>query len=268
MRRPHNVLKAGVVTWQPHEKTYLLSNPWSLWVLPNTAKDVIQLRISRGRYSRRTRWAPHARTCVLRREKQREVSHQHTRAHTCRRWYRGGAGRDLKMLLLKFRVTDTSKALRTAGRSWKRQGTDSALELMERTQPCQHVAFSPVIQTSDFQPPEMWEERQATEFVAICYGSHRKLVKRPGGVLLRINSFKMLNATFSKPGWPWHLFPHKHYWYPNGTHIICNPFWKMLLEGNLLLITRATTAHQGTELLLANVLTKHEPGSCPANSVV
>lgn len=42
----------------------------------------------------------------------------------------------------------------------------------------------------------------------------------------------------------------------------------MLPEGNLLLITRAPTAHLGTELLVVNVLTKYEPGSCPANSVV
>lgn len=42
----------------------------------------------------------------------------------------------------------------------------------------------------------------------------------------------------------------------------------MLPEGNLLLITRATTAHLGTELLLVNVLAEDEPGSCPANSVV
>lgn len=40
----------------------------------------------------------------------------------------------------------------------------------------------------------------------------------------------------------------------------------MLPKGNLLLITRATTAHLGTELLLLNVLTKHEPGSCRANT--
>ena len=64
----------------------------------------------------------------------------------------------MKILPLKLGVMDTSEETWIATRSWDSQGTHSPLELMERTQPWQHLAFSPVIQASDFQAPELGDE--------------------------------------------------------------------------------------------------------------
>lgn len=42
-----------------------------------------------------------------------------------------------------------SKEMQVNSRSWKRQGTDSPVELAEGIQPCQHHDFSPVKSISD-----------------------------------------------------------------------------------------------------------------------
>ena len=62
-------------------------------------------------------------------------------------------------------------------------GTDSPLELLERTNPADTLI-------SDFQPQELLENKfllfLALQFVVICYGSHRKLIQASSSL---INSF-------------------------------------------------------------------------------
>lgn len=48
-------------------------------------------------------------------------------------------------------VADTSQEMATAIRSWKRLGTDSALEPEKEVQ----LQFGPMKLTSDFSPPEL-----------------------------------------------------------------------------------------------------------------
>ena len=54
---------------------------------------------------------------------------------------------------------DTSQGIPAATRSWKKQGTDSALKPLEGAWASQHLDFSPGILTSDFWPPELGENK-------------------------------------------------------------------------------------------------------------
>ena len=195
-------------------------------------------------------------------------THTHTCTHTCThtnemwRWSRGILE---DVGLENWGDVGTSPELWTTTWSWKRHRTGSPLELVGRKQPCQHLDFSSVTLTPDFGAPELWNASHQ-----VCghlsqqpQETHEKVLRS-----LTRSQFVLRVLTQHAPNLVNHgtLFLHKAHSYPNRTHIIGDPLWKMLPKGNLLLITRASTAHLGTDLLLLNVLTKHEPVSCPANA--
>ena len=62
---------------------------------------------------------------------------------------------DAAQLALKMEEGITSQGVQVSSRRRTRQGIDSPLKLLEGTQLCRHLDFSPVMLVSDFQPPEL-----------------------------------------------------------------------------------------------------------------
>lgn len=73
-----------------------------------------------------------------------------------------------------------SPGMSAVSRSWKRQGIESPLEPPEGSQPCWHLDFSPAKTHLGRWRPDLYCNKfvlfQATMFVAICFGSIRKLI--------------------------------------------------------------------------------------------
>lgn len=101
--------------------------------------------------------------------------------HTQRR--RWGEGRtDTKMLALEIRVRCPLNQGVLAGlRSWKGQGPDSLLELLEGVWPRWNLDFDPVAPISDVWPPALWENTflllELTKFVLVCYRNDGNLIQ-------------------------------------------------------------------------------------------
>lgn len=67
---------------------------------------------------------------------------------------REGGGRDDDVKVEAEINVATSRGMTAATRNWKKQGSDSPLEMPERARPCQqHLDFSPVILIRGICPP-------------------------------------------------------------------------------------------------------------------
>lgn len=92
-------------------------------------KDVIKLRISRGgAYAGLSRWATHAITCILVRERQRDIRHRQRRRDTHRE-------ANMKMAAetaVLWPQTQEYQGTLAATRTWKRQGTDPPQSLQRK----------------------------------------------------------------------------------------------------------------------------------------